>query len=679
MSYLNNDLIVKELLNILPNHVFWKDINGIYRGCNKVFAQGLGFSSEEEIIGKSDYDLPIDKKLSDLYRQDDLSVMKSQSPKLNIEEEQTFTNGKKIYLLTSKVPIFDEGRNVVGILGVYIDITQRKVAENELIKSKKNAAEAATRAKAEFLGSISHDMKSPLVGIVSSADIIAYDEQMPKKARDFSTIISDSGKQLESFFTSCLDLSKMEMEEWALRSSVFSIKKLMNEVHSLYLPKAMSSHLTLQVEHDETLPQSVEGHRDGLYRVLLNLVGNALKFTEKGGVTLSAFCSESIDNQNVNVLFKVQDTGVGIPEDKHKIIFEKLRRLTPSYESKIEGSGIGLYIVDQYVKRMGGSIEVNSKVADGSTFIVKVPLKISDHPLKMEALPQFISQPVNTEKFNKKVIQFADIKSFPTNETKNTASLTRILVVEDSDMIQLVTKTLLNEAGFDIDIAASGEEALVMFEPGKYGLIYMDIGLPKMNGYETTRTIREKEKALKSVVQVPIIALTGHGAVDVKKFCGDAGMQGILSKPLSREQAETVWQLYGEHKEVAVRGLTILENGDNIVPEQDILDIELTIKRMGSKEVARQMIADFVQSLETQFLPKFKTDVEKNSREELRFQLHQQLGSVAYVEAPLLRQVLLSVQKAVKSDEELTPALYQELEKSVRQLSKFYKKTIVLS
>jgi HPt (histidine-containing phosphotransfer) domain-containing protein len=140
-----------------------------------------------------------------------------------------------------------------------------------------------------------------------------------------------------------------------------------------------------------------------------------------------------------------------------------------------------------------------------------------------------------------------------------------------------------------------------------------------------------------------------------------------------------VWQLYGEHKEVAVRGLTILENGDNIVPEQDILDIELTIKRMGSKEVARQMIADFVQSLETQFLPKFKTDVEKNSREELRFQLHQQLGSVAYVEAPLLRQVLLSVQKAVKSDEELTPALYQELEKSVRQLSKFYKKTIVLS
>ena len=239
---------------------------------------------------------------------------------------------------------------VFEFAGVYIDITERKIAENELMEAK-NAAEAASRSKTEFLGSISHDMKSPLVGIVSSADIIAYDQNMPKKARYFSTIISDSGKQLESFFTSCLNLSKMEMEAWASRTSAFSIRKLLDDVHALYLPKAMSSHLDLQVEYDETLPQSVEGHRDSLYRVLLNLVGNALKFTEKGVITLRAFRSESIDNQNVNVLFKVQDTGVGIPEDKHKVIFEKLRRLTPSYESKIEGSGIGLYIVDQQVNR----------------------------------------------------------------------------------------------------------------------------------------------------------------------------------------------------------------------------------------------------------------------------------------------------------------------------------------
>ena len=156
MSYLNNDLIVKELLKILPNHVFWKDMNGIYQGCNKVFAQGLGFSSEEEIIGKSDYDLPIDKKLSELYRQDDLSVMKSKSPKLNIEEEQTFTNGKKGYLLTSKVPLFDEERNVVGILGVYIDITERKIAENEL----ENIGDTSTLLNPEIVESIIKEKKS---------------------------------------------------------------------------------------------------------------------------------------------------------------------------------------------------------------------------------------------------------------------------------------------------------------------------------------------------------------------------------------------------------------------------------------------------------------------------------------------------------------------------------------
>ena len=671
--YMDDSMILSEMLTTLPYYVFWKDKNLVFRGCNVLFSEQFNYKTPEEIIGKTDADFPWSAELRNKYRNDDLHVISTGKSLLNISEEQKQHDGSIKTLLVSKVPVRNKKNEIIGILGTYTDITYLKNIETAL-RAEKEKAEAASRAKTEFLGSMSHDMKSPLVGIVSSADIIAYDTQMPKKARDFSMIISDSGKQLESFFTSCLDLSKMEMEEWASRTSVFSIKKLMDDVHSLYLPKAISSHLVLQVEYDESLPQSFEGHRDSLYRVLLNLVGNALKFTEKGSVRLRALRGESIDDQNVNVIFEVQDTGVGIPEDKHNVIFEKLRRLTPSYESKIEGSGIGLYIVDQYVKRMSGSIEVKSKVGDGSTFIVTVPLKISDQQSKMEVLPQHTTQPTDTERFDKKIIQFSDIKSFSANETKSTGTLTRVLVVEDTDIIQLVTKTLLHEAGFDVDIAASGEEAVEMFDPGKYGLVYMDIGLPKMNGYETTKAIREKEKALKSAVQIPIIALTGHGAVDVKKFCGEAGMQAILSKPLSREQAEKVWQSYGKHQKVAVPGLTILENNKSTISENDILDIELTIKRMGSKEIARQMIADFVQSLETQFLPNVKKDIEKNAREQLRFQLHQQLGSVAYVEAPLLRQALLSVQKTVKSDEALTQGLYQELEQSVKQLSECYRK-----
>ena len=671
---IDDALVLSEIISVIPYCIFWKNNRLVFQGCNLQFAQQFGYNDVKDIIGKTDNDFPWSKnELKEKYNADDLYVIDTGNSLLNIEEEQIQMNGSIETLLVSKVPIKNRSGEIIGILGTYNNITHLKNIENSL-RREKEKVEAASRAKTEFLGSISHDMKTPLVGIVSSADIIAYDKQMPEKARYFSTVISDSGKQLESFFTSCLDLSKMEMEEWASRSSVFSIKKLLDDVRSIYQPKAMSSHLDLQVEYDETLPQSVEGHRDSLYRVLLNLVGNALKFTEKGSITLRALPGKPIDNQNVNVIFEVQDTGCGIPEDKHKVIFEKLRRLTPSYESKIEGSGIGLYIVDQYVKRIGGSIEVKSKVGDGSTFIVTVPLKISDQQSKMEVLPQHTTQPTDTEKFDKKIIQFSDIKSFSANETKSTGTLTRVLVVEDTDIIQIVTKTLLHEAGFDVDIAASGEEAVEMFEPGKYGLVYMDIGLPKMNGYETTKAIREKEKSLKSEIQIPIIALTGHGAVDVKKFCGDSGMQGILSKPLSREQAERVWQSYGKHQEVAVPGLTILENNKSIISENDILDIELTIKRMGSKEIARQMIADFVQSLETQFLPNVKTDIEKNAREQLRFQLHQQLGSVAYVEAPLLRQALLSVQKAVKSDEALTPGLYQELEQSVKQLSECYRK-----
>jgi CheY-like chemotaxis protein len=133
-------------------------------------------------------------------------------------------------------------------------------------------------------------------------------------------------------------------------------------------------------------------------------------------------------------------------------------------------------------------------------------------------------------------------------------------VVEDMPMIQLVTRSLLQNAGFAVDIASSGEEALEKFSAQSYDFIYMDIGLPKMNGYDTAQAIRNKEKALHATKNIPIIALTGHGAVDVQAFCSDAGMQGVLSKPLSREQAEKVWQRYGQQEDVEVPGLTILDN-----------------------------------------------------------------------------------------------------------------------
>lgn len=588
---------LREIIDNVPGDVYWKNLQGVWLGVNargSASLQKMGFSFKpEDIIGKTDEQL-FGEATAKIFRENDLEVIQGQK-EISKEESATFVTGEKIVQISIKRPLYDENKKVTGIIGNTVDITYLKKIENDLIVAKEKA-ETANKAKTEFLANMSHDMKTPLAGIVTSADVIAYDQNSPERIRQFAAIISASGKQLESFFTSCLELSKMEMEEWVSNTSVFSIKKLLNDIYTLFLPKAMSNNLVLKVEYDETLPEMIEGHRDSLYRVLLNLVGNAIKFTEKGSVTLCTKLLNNTDEKQVTVEFQIKDTGIGIPEDKHQVIFEKLRRLKPSYESKIEGSGMGLYIADQYIKRMNGTIRVESRVGEGSTFTVRLPLKVSFD--KIATLPSTLPSVEVAKLHDPFGIKTLDNKiSNNISKIGNAKDVPCILVVEDTDIIQLVTKTLLNEAGFSVDIASTGEEALEMFEPSKYGLIYMDVGLPKMNGFETAKAIRTKEQVAKAAALTPIIALTGHGAVDVQAFCGDAGMQGVISKPLSREQAEMVWKHFKDDANVSIPGLTLLTNTPLEPSNSNSLDVDATIKTIGVKDIALTLIATFVEDL----------------------------------------------------------------------------------
>lgn len=664
-----DNYLLTDAINHLPLSIYWKDREGVYLGCNQYVADMAGLASREDIIGKTDEDLPwatYPRKFKEI----DRKIINQESTEEIAEEPALLKNGSRIVMLSTKAPIYDNQRNVIGLLGISFDITDRKKMEKELTLSKEKA-EAANRAKTEFLANMSHDMKTPLAGIVTSADVIAYDQNAPERDRQFASIISASGKQLESFFTSCLDLSKMEMQEWASNTVTFSIRKLVDDVRTLFLPKAMSGNLELQVEYDESLPKTVEGHRDSLYRVLLNLVGNAIKFTERGSVTLRAKMLKNAEDKRVNVEFQVQDTGMGIPEDKHKVIFEKLRRLKPSYESKIEGSGIGLYIVDQYVKRMGGEIRVDSKVGEGSTFTVTLPLKI----VANEAVESFIARPdVGVTKIQHDTISKKISNDMAAKNVCDMQDSPRVLVVEDTEVIQFVTKSLFNTAGFFVDIASTGEEAVEMFEPGKYGLIYMDIGLPKMNGYETAQAIRAKEITLKAQEQVPIIALTGHGAVDVQAFCGEAGMQGVLSKPLSREQAEMVWKHFKIDANISIPGLTFLTNAKPAPSDNEILDIDATIQTVGFKDIALNLMVTFIDDLKNQFLPQIKVFISEHKDDELRFLLHRQLGSLAYVKAPSLEKKLSEVQAMAHKGIHIDESVYQDIEQEVLRVLDGYQK-----
>lgn len=542
-------IALDNIIARLPAHVYWMDNNNHYLGCNDLHAESAGLKNRHDIIGKTNAEMSWAEKAEFLDAIND----KVRITKAEFCEEETgnIADGIERTFLSRKTPLLDEHKNVVGVLGISFDITDRKQMEEELIKSK-NAAESASRAKTEFLANMSHDMKTPLTGVVGMADLMAHDNGARELDRQRAETIYACGLQAVSLFDSCLELSKLEMSEWVTKTEIFSLQTLCDDIAALFLPKAQTKGISLTLEYDHALPQVVEGHRESLYRVLLNLVGNALKFTEKGNVTLRAALMPQKDAQHVNVELQVQDTGMGISEDKHQIIFEKLHRLTPAYEGKTEGSGIGLYIVDQYVKRMGGTIKVNSCIGEGSTFIVSIPFIVPANILPQHAAPLEISDIPPQIKIAQPLTE-----AVSSSENIKEQLLPHILLVEDMELIQFITKSLLSDAGFSVDIASTGKEALEKFSSKKYDFIYMDIGLPDIDGYTVTQEMRNKEVAT-GAEKTPIVALTGHGVIDVQAFCGEVGMQGVFSKPLTREQAEKVWQRYGKHELVDVPGLTIL-------------------------------------------------------------------------------------------------------------------------
>lgn len=510
--WLERDFVL-ELLKQLPSYVFWKNKDSVYLGCNETFAQSLGLSSSDEIVGKTDYDLPTTKEESDAFRADDQQVMNSRKSKLNIEEHQTLPTGEKVVLLTSKVPLLDKENHVIGVLGIYSDITKRKEDEEELRKAKE-AAEIASLAKSEFLANMSHDVKTPLSGIIGIAELLTC--RLKGEDLKFAQTLLSSGRQLLSFFDNCLEIFKLESGDITLLTDHFSLKEVLAEISHLFQPAVMAKKLTLNIIYHDPIPDYLLGSRAGLYRVLLNLVGNAVKFTHEGFVTIHVH----LNKESILTLI-VEDTGIGIAQNKQEIIFERFTRLIPSYKGTYEGNGIGLYIVQKFVNTMQGEVHVKSEEGKGSEFTVVLPVQIGEHPS-------------TTEK------KLEDTRTQNINSSIN--KLAKILLVEDNTVAQWMQSALLSSIGGQVEVVDSGEKVLEVFQPGKYDLVFLDLGLPGIQGDVVSRFIRKKEKG--SGYHVPIIALTAHKTENINRHSLDAGVDEVFSKPLLREQINQIMDDY---------------------------------------------------------------------------------------------------------------------------------------
>ena len=421
-------------------------------------------------------------------------------------------------------PVLDDTGELVEYVGTAMDVTERKRAEDELRKHRerledlvkqrteqlaeaKARAEAANRAKGTFLANMSHELRTPLNAVLGFSRLLKNDPDVTPHHREELDIIVRSGEHLLNLINNVLDMAKIESGRLALKESEFDLNQLMHEMQSLMGAGAVEKGLRFALEHDPDLPRFVAVDAGKLRQVLLNLLGNAIKYTDSGGVKLRARLASIRGSEQAKVRFEVEDSGLGIsPEDCERIFFPfvQLGGQAPAQA----GTGLGLAICKQYVELMGGQIGVTSKPGKGSVFYFEIPVRVLPSVAERDELK------------NPRILGLAEGQP-----------RYRLLIVEDQPENRLLLRRLLEPLGFELREAANGQEAVALFEQWHPDLIWMDIRMPVMDGLEAVRRIR----AAKAGADTKIIALTAHALEEEREPIMAAGCDDLVRKPI-REQ-----------------------------------------------------------------------------------------------------------------------------------------------
>lgn len=371
----------RKIIEKLPGNVWWKDKNLKYLGCNDRVINVLGLASRKDFIGKTDHQL-WDKEIADKLKEADLYVLKT-GETLNLEEVIVESDGSHAIMLTNKSPLYDDKGNIIGIVGTSTNITDRKEAEAALVKAKEEA-EAANASRTEFIRNMEHDIRTPFSGIYGMIKLLFTKEKDADKKEQLGMIMN-SAKELLDFCNDILDISRTEFGVLPIIAKKFDLKALIQHVVIMEDAAAMLKQLTMTIDYPKDVPNVIVGDQHRVERVLLNLVGNAIKFTDKGYVKISVKIVRKIKDKNIILRIFVEDTGIGIPHDKQNIIYEKFTRISPSYKGLHKGTGLGLSLVKQLMEELDGELELHSELGKGSIFSCTIPFKlplVDDLPFK---------------------------------------------------------------------------------------------------------------------------------------------------------------------------------------------------------------------------------------------------------------------------------------------------------
>lgn len=654
-DYLNNLIVGSKeqilrdtLIDHLPAQIFWKNQDLIYLGCNTAFLHSLGLKSKKDVIGKSDFDLPVSKKDSLAYRADDMDVITSGQAKLNIEERQVLKDGTERVLSTSKVPLFDEAGHLYGVLAIYIDITERKKIEEDL-RIAKEAAEAASRAKSEFIANMGHDIRTPLTGIIGMSHILEEELEHPEK-KAHAAIIHSSGEQLLNLLNGVLDLITVDAStEDTLSHESFDVRQLIYDLVDLERPAVMAKQLEIVAVVDTAIPDYVIGDKTKLHRVLLNLIGNAIKFTQSGQIEVSVKLA-AINGHDVSVTCAVKDTGIGIPEALQGKVFDRFFKVNPSYKGLYTGNGIGLHIVQKYVGLLGGEIHLTSEVKVGTAFTFTLPLQLGERP------------EIELQQFKKSEAPPEDSLS----DAHHIHSM-NVLLVEDNAPALKVLEILLKEHAVQVYTAVNAESALDLIKSQRFDLIITDLGLPGLSGDDMTVAIRAHEKE-QGIEPTHIVGLTGHALKDITTACMNAGMNEVYRKPISSDALKTMMtrlQQSTHHTLVQqkLNGVDLPEHEHELfeIEQYPILDINLAIQNLGNESLVAVIFKDLMEHGILDDLALIRAAFDLDDWQTIEMLTHKMKGGACYGTVRLY-YALLYLERYIKAGYTLSrERLYQQM------------------